>query len=75
MKQSIVFLLALGYLLAECCRASLTISYTVDNHDACGTVGGHGSPYSCGGRAQAGTFSGRGSCNIFGCADVYPVIG
>ncbi|XP_034126941.1 protein Diedel-like [Drosophila guanche] len=81
MKPSIVLLLGIGCLLAlasevsaDCCRASLTITYTVDGGQACGSVGGHGKSDSCtiticaDGRAQVGTFCGRGSCNIFGCA-------
>ncbi|XP_022212059.1 protein Diedel-like [Drosophila obscura] len=81
MKPSSVFLLAIGCLLAlasevrgECCRASLTITYTVDGGQDCGIAGGHGNKDRCtitvcaDGRAQVGTYCGRSSCNLFGCA-------
>ncbi|KAH8312137.1 hypothetical protein KR044_009521, partial [Drosophila immigrans] len=56
----------------ECCRASLTMAFTVDAD--CGDVGGRGGAKGCtiticaDGRPQVGTYCGRGSCNAFGCA-------
>lgn len=80
MKQATSILLALACVLtymsvaqAECCRASLTMSYTIGNGN-CADAGGRGSGDHCtitvcaDGRAQVGTYCGRGSCNIFGCA-------
>ncbi|XP_060649754.1 protein Diedel-like [Drosophila nasuta] len=58
---------------ADCCRASLTLSYNVIG-GYCADAGGHSGTKGCtitvcaDGRPQVGTFCGRGSCNIFGCA-------
>ncbi|KAH8359784.1 hypothetical protein KR093_008867 [Drosophila rubida] len=57
----------------ECCRASLTLSYYVVG-GTCADAGGHRGSRGCtiticaDGKAQVGTYCGRGSCNIFGCA-------
>ncbi|KAH8359785.1 hypothetical protein KR093_008868, partial [Drosophila rubida] len=67
------FLAYISQARGECCRTSLTMDYTVDGA-SCGDVGGHSGSRGCtiticaDGRAQVGTFCGRGSCNIFGCA-------
>lgn len=56
-----------------CCRYSLTLTYTL-GVGSCGDVGGHSKGNACevticgDGRARVGTYCGRGSCNIFGCA-------
>ncbi|KAH8418140.1 hypothetical protein KR222_010770 [Zaprionus bogoriensis] len=79
--RQVTFILALACALAylnavqaECCRASLTMSYTI-NGGNCADAGGRGSggdrctiTICADGRAQVGTFCGRRSCNIFGCA-------
>ncbi|ALC39694.1 Diedel [Drosophila busckii] len=62
----------LGLVQAVCCRASLTLSYAVANGncaDAGGRLGSNGCTITicADGKAQQGTYCGRGSCNIFGC--------
>lgn len=56
-----------------CCTSSLTLTYTM-GVGSCGDVGGRVKKPSCqiticaNGRARVGSYCGRGSCNIFGCA-------
>ncbi|KAH8418138.1 hypothetical protein KR222_010767 [Zaprionus bogoriensis] len=79
MRQA-TFLLALACVLAylsvahgQCCRSSLTMSYRIASGN-CADAGGRGSGDGCtitvcaDGRPQVGTYCGRRSCNIFGCA-------
>ncbi|KAH8312061.1 hypothetical protein KR044_009211 [Drosophila immigrans] len=67
------YLACISQAQSACCRASLTMAYTVDGGN-CADVGGRSGSKGCtiticaDGKPQVGTFCGRGSCNIFGCA-------
>ncbi|XP_023166911.1 protein Diedel-like [Drosophila hydei] len=69
-------LACVGSLRAQCCRQSLTMTYTYNRPGrSCADAGGrpisttHCTITVCAnGRAQVGTYCGRRSCNIFGCA-------
>ncbi|KAH8315489.1 hypothetical protein KR074_006953 [Drosophila pseudoananassae] len=58
---------------AVCCTVKGYLKYRIEGGD-CGAVGGRRTKDGCSiticgnGRALVGTFCGRGSCNIFGCA-------
>lgn len=80
MKHSLSILLALACALAylkvaqaECCRATLTISYFVQG-STCEATGGWNHEIYCkiticaDGKPLVGTYCGRGSCDLFGCA-------
>ncbi|XP_064553603.1 protein Diedel-like [Drosophila montana] len=80
MKTSTSYLLAvacslalIGAVQADCCRDSLTLSYAVEG-GTCSDAGGHSGTEGCtiticaDGKAQVGTFCGRGTCFLFGCA-------
>ncbi|EDV30093.1 uncharacterized protein Dana_GF15938 [Drosophila ananassae] len=67
------FLAWIGSSEAVCCRSKANLKYTIEGGD-CGAVGGRRTSDGCtiticgNGRAVVGTWCGRGSCNIFGCA-------
>ncbi|KAL7738902.1 hypothetical protein ACLKA6_008483 [Drosophila palustris] len=62
-----------GDVQAACCRDSLTLGYHVEG-GTCADAGGHSGTQVCtiticaDGKAQVGTFCGRGTCWLFGCA-------
>ncbi|XP_062125222.1 protein Diedel-like [Drosophila sulfurigaster albostrigata] len=57
----------------ECCRKSLTVSYSVDGGKCNDVPGGRNVNQGCTiticahGKARRGTYCGYGSCNIIGC--------
>ncbi|KAH8417949.1 hypothetical protein KR222_009030 [Zaprionus bogoriensis] len=80
MKSVAILLALVGLLLllcgsaqGVCCRAYLTLNYKI-YEGGCGDVGGESVKNGCkvnicgDGKARVGTWCGRGSCNIFGCA-------
>lgn len=79
MKHATSILLALACALvyprvarAECCRATLTLSYFAKGY-SCSSTGGYNHGIYCmiticaDGKPRVGTYCGRGSCDIFGC--------